>query len=97
VARFVLEQRDPSVGAEFPGVLTAEEQGAIEAALAFFFPTGVSGAGVYQLARYTLEWAYVVLLHVAAHGYVHTRRARSIKKRLKKRLVRQTQTRFWVG
>lgn len=44
--------------------------------------------------RFQLSWARVFVLHSHVHGYVKHRRARSIKRRQTKRLVRQTMFRF---
>lgn len=68
------------------------------AALTSFFLTKLSkGARPSStLKRYSLEWAYCEVCLRNPHGIVRTRRRRSIKKRLAKRLTSLAQRRFWV-
>lgn len=48
-----------------------------------------------RLKRYSFCWAESCVLLRTAHGYVKRKRARSIKKRMAKRLTRLTQRRYW--
>lgn len=49
------------------------------------------------LARYTLAWAQVLFLPTRINKPRRPKRARGIRKRLAKRLVRVTGRRFWAA
>lgn len=51
---------------------------------------------IREIRAYTLRWVAVLAFAESLHGKVKRRRARGIKKRLAKRLVRLAKRRFWV-
>lgn len=46
--------------------------------------------------RYTFTWHRIIMTSHVAHGFVKTKKARSIKKRLAKRITSTTKRRFWI-
>ena len=92
LTRLICEQREIT-GDTSP--LSPEESGVLSETLSFFFPVGgVTTQPLTRVTRYQLLWGKVVMLNTTPHGFRRTRRARSLKKRLTKRLVKRTQFRF---
>lgn len=91
---------DAALGAasylDYPGPesLSLSDKAAL---LAFFSEKNVAtGRKARVLKRYSFEWAACEISLHTPHGWVRTRRRRSIKKRLAKRLTKLAMRRFWV-
>jgi hypothetical protein len=70
----------------------------LQDSLAFFLRQLSSYKGstpIRWLPRFSVLWATAIAVSLTPHGFTKNKRARSIKKRLSKRLVRRTQFRFW--
>lgn len=85
--------------------LSSDELAALAATLQFFFPKRKTRADklhpsqpttdkARSVARFLFEWDHFVFISLVPHGYSRQKRARSLKKRHTKRLVRRTQFRF---
>lgn len=65
--------------------------------LARYFSERATGASpARELARYCLNWVQFLVTRLWRHNFRRNKRARTIRKRLAKRLVRSSQHRFWV-
>lgn len=91
LSKFITEHRFP---ADLSSPLTEKERQACTAAAVFFYDSAAVSSRK-TLVRYSLGWGFMFFVHTTLHGFRKAKRARSLKRRQTKKLVRRTQFRFW--